>query len=867
MNSNRKTFQIIICLLVLFSSSLCLAQQTEVTLPNLDKRFVTRAANGTYSGPTADVNAVGVELNQGQKVFYRTSCTWDMSPITDWSFLNSGIIGVAIGLHPESSFTMEMRNMASRPESQSAASLYSDCAEGTIYETYTISTSGGGGNRDLSAYYLNYLEDRTKEDWCAAGFRSSTESYDTQTFCQLDLATLKVMQEIRMSSSGTLAQDERWGGTHTLTGDVSIPAGVELTIWENATINLNGHSLVVNGGTLAKLSSTTFNPDIRLTDGNTLKGQYPTTETALADADGGDEVDLHTNTTWNNNFTITHNVKVNAGATLTIPGGKTFEFNNGCKLRVKGSLDAIGSRHNEITFKAAPGQDWAGIWVENGGGAGLERCNIYNASYGIYVGTNSTSDFRECEFKNNNFGIYTCASPYGYWSELNVTQNSTAGIRTYNTDFILCYSQIKRSPDGIQTQTCSPEIYVNQIRDNYDRGCLFGAGGAVDMGEPYVGGYNAIYDNDGYELWVVEGTHVHAVSNYWGPTEPGEDPEIPWDDIYMASGGSVLAWNPLEDDPTTAHTGQNAENDRNGTNNLITNLTPEEIQVDPMALVYQAIGERKQDQYGAAQNQFEQVIQNHPQSEAAIIALWELEKTHIRAQYKGFKSQLNGDLALFLNSVINTHSRGQKDAREALYQIALKQLVGVHRRAKNFKRMITYCNRLISEYPQSHYEEESLWDLFNLQHEVFEDSAQAKPIFAELEQKYPESMFIVHGKIALGIDIEKKPILNKNSAPENHAAKNKKPEFCQLHQNYPNPFNPTTAISYALPEAAFVTLKIYNLQGKQVRTLVKSRQTANQHQVVWDSKDDNGKPVAAGVYLYRLEAGNFTNTKRLILLK
>lgn len=93
------------------------------------------------------------------------------------------------------------------------------------------------------------------------------------------------------------------------------------------------------------------------------------------------------------------------------------------------------------------------------------------------------------------------------------------------------------------------------------------------------------------------------------------------------------------------------------------------------------------------------------------------------------------------------------------------------------------------------------------------------------------------------------------------------PTKFSLSQNYPNPFNPTTHIQYALPKACNVTLKIYNLRGELVRTLVNEFQSASHHQVAWNGLNDNGQKVAAGLYIYQIKAANFTQSMRLLLLK
>jgi hypothetical protein len=90
----------------------------------------------------------------------------------------------------------------------------------------------------------------------------------------------------------------------------------------------------------------------------------------------------------------------------------------------------------------------------------------------------------------------------------------------------------------------------------------------------------------------------------------------------------------------------------------------------------------------------------------------------------------------------------------------------------------------------------------------------------------------------------------------------KEPVAFNLRQNYPNPFNPSTTISYSLPTNTIVTLRLYDLLGHEVKTLVNGQQTAGEHAVMV-----NGSSLASGVYFYRLQAGNFTATKKMMLVK
>ncbi len=93
------------------------------------------------------------------------------------------------------------------------------------------------------------------------------------------------------------------------------------------------------------------------------------------------------------------------------------------------------------------------------------------------------------------------------------------------------------------------------------------------------------------------------------------------------------------------------------------------------------------------------------------------------------------------------------------------------------------------------------------------------------------------------------------------------PEKYDLLQNFPNPFNPTTQIHFALPSSGFVTLQVFDVLGRLVRTLVSANYRAGNFSVSWDGKNSDGHNVTTGVYLYRVTVNNFVSTKKMILLK
>jgi hypothetical protein len=103
--------------------------------------------------------------------------------------------------------------------------------------------------------------------------------------------------------------------------------------------------------------------------------------------------------------------------------------------------------------------------------------------------------------------------------------------------------------------------------------------------------------------------------------------------------------------------------------------------------------------------------------------------------------------------------------------------------------------------------------------------------------------------------------LFKSSTPDIKTTEPMPSKFA-LYQNYPNPFNPSTTITFDLPRESKVTLRVYNTLGEEITTLISERRPAGKYECVWNSKS-----IASGIYIYRLEANNFVETRKMILLR
>ena len=88
-----------------------------------------------------------------------------------------------------------------------------------------------------------------------------------------------------------------------------------------------------------------------------------------------------------------------------------------------------------------------------------------------------------------------------------------------------------------------------------------------------------------------------------------------------------------------------------------------------------------------------------------------------------------------------------------------------------------------------------------------------------------------------------------------------------LGQNYPNPFNPSTEIAFTLPERAEVEVAVVNILGQTVSVVADGEYAAGEHIVTWDGRTSNGEEAASGVYFYRMSAGSFSQSRKMLLLR
>ena len=170
-------------------------------------------------------------------------------------------------------------------------------------------------------------------------------------------------------------------------------------------------------------------------------------------------------------------------------------------------------------------------------------------------------------------------------------------------------------------------------------------------------------------------------------------------------------------------------------------------------------------------------------------------------------------------------------------------------------------DRLSNEYPDNPMNAEWLYGEGIVYRYHLNDPANAEKLFRLIIEKYPDNPTAQSAKDELEY-MEHEPVSEKPVTTE----KADKPFNVSAH-SYPNPFNPDTHITFILPDKGRVTVNIYDIMGKQVRTLVNEQRAAGRHEVVWDGKNSAGILAASGMYFYQITFRDKVITKKMMLVR
>jgi tetratricopeptide (TPR) repeat protein len=193
--------------------------------------------------------------------------------------------------------------------------------------------------------------------------------------------------------------------------------------------------------------------------------------------------------------------------------------------------------------------------------------------------------------------------------------------------------------------------------------------------------------------------------------------------------------------------------------------------------------------------------------------------------------------------------------------LAQSIMVGYCMRQGNYPAAITKCKQILAATKDLNLNKYALYDLGTIYWYFLDDPKTGENYLRQLISAFPKDDLSISALATLG---EWKPDAPQKPAPTE--SPDAIPVAFSLLQNYPNPFNPETEIQYSLPDAGKVSIKIYDIQGREVQTLVETSQPAGVHTIKWNGQDQNGLNVASGMYFYRiLYNGKILNKKMMII--
>ena len=377
----------------------------------------------------------------------------------------------------------------------------------------------------------------------------------------------------------------------------------------------------------------------------------------------------------------------------------------------------------------------------------------------------------------------------------------------------------------------------NVIRKNGDIGIYAAYSCTIFLGQntlPPTGGRNSIYENyntNGYQISIRYGSTSMAEKNWWGSDPP--DPSI-----FNTSGPNDIDYDPwwTGSDP---HAGRSLT--KSSDNGYNPNTSPVVSGLDNLReKLWKAFIFYQKAEYDSALQIGKAILIDSPSSQEALSVLNVLRLAYSASGKAGFQG--------YITSLIAQHS-GKEVAGVARLNLAYYLA-----KQRDFVAALAQLKKNVNAFPNSPLERISLFQkavFFLLE---LEDRESTEAVLAELERKYPDDPLVVEIQRLLGRSIQEyRP--QKQTEPVNTI------DFA-LIANYPNPFNPTTTIEYSIPEASFVELKIYDILGGEVASLVKENKPSGKHSVKF-----NASNLPSGIYFYRIVSGNFTATKKLILLK
>jgi len=596
---------------------------------------------------------------------------------------------------------------------------------------------------------------------------------------------------------------------------------------------------------------------------------------------GGNLID---NETFSGTDYYNWSLTVPSGYTLTIQSGSSINFQNGSSLTVNGTLNigtgtqinfsggggslivngtmnAVGNSSSRITFTNTSGT-WNGIRFNSGSSGNVQYCNINNATIGIQC--NSSSPTIQYNNLNNitNIGIYLYnASP----SLLHNTIQGSSGSYGYNgirceeySSPYIAKNTIRYFSTGINIyRYSSPNFSENASSEGHNKivrtssaiyGWYYSSPRVGQNGYPW--GYNYIDSSSTYNAEAAWYTNILAENNWWGvvPLDANKFNAVSNSSIdyypYLTSPPSLSI---RESDPYTSTAMPIAFKIASGATSTTSNDLSSYSLFDDED-IKKALQFEIEQEYQLAFDIYEKVFKKGLSTAKGRYAL-------VRLGDCFFKLNRNG-IDKYLTSISESYKSLKKDDISAIALDLINRELLINR---EYEKVADNMKKIKNEFRiNSEIEKSALYGLISLYVNCLGDIKSASYYYEELKQKFPKDKLLTDCEILLGNQYDAS--LNEKMVNDNESTKHE--EFVLTTSNYPNPFNPTTTITYTLPDAGKVSVKIIDILGREVATLFDGYNTSGKHSVIWNARD-----VASGIYFYSINFNNQKLFKKILLMK
>ncbi len=542
--------------------------------------------------------------------------------------------------------------------------------------------------------------------------------------------------------------------------------------------------------------------------------------------------------TFTGSLKVLGNLTVNNGATLTSDPGTILTFTNGASLNVGyyGLLNANGTTSSPITFDfVSPNSTTEnGIKFTTSSAMGtINCCQIRNAYRGIYQNgvsinvtntaisgcyngiylSGSSPTIQYCNIHDNtNAGIYLInySSPYLY---NNYMTNNYYGVFCSTSSNPKFGNSSTQGKNGLTNNYCGVYCYNNSLP-------------VLGKSSPLDGGYNNLV-NAAHNINNASSGTVYAHHVWWGTTTPAN---------FKIYGSGTTSYTDYLSSSVTISPAPPLSKAGGG---LYASESSEIPMLSELDKAYELVSSNNLSEARAV---CLNLINNYPDYSVSYNALNLLKETYTDKETTS-KSNIYGTLF---------REKGNKD----LYAMAGLILSDIDKENK-LKRI----DEVIEKYKGESIIELALFDKFVYYYFEMENEKSARAISDELDAQFPKSVGAIEAHKILGDEEYLK--LNWELQPETDTTKQvTEANKFVLNDNYPNPFNPTTTISYSLPEAGNVQIKIYDVLGRELAKLVDEIKSAGKHTAAW-----NGSDNASGIYFYTITFNNQTLYKKMLMIK